>query len=134
MKVSRRRRRSARRGSCRQRDNDRASLPLANHLRTLIHRPPFQVPATLNPTDTAVERIAMQLHSSVARSRQASFVEDYMSVASHLMRSAVDRGHTWFFAAPPGQASVNSNTTYVHLSIQICKFQTNDESPRLAPL
>ena len=56
--------------------------------------------------------MACSIRQSIMRSREPAFVENYMSVASHLMLTAVNGGQHMFFAAQPGHASVNSNMAY----------------------
>ncbi|RPD79770.1 hypothetical protein L226DRAFT_550071 [Lentinus tigrinus ALCF2SS1-7] len=68
----------------------------------------YIIPCDLSPGST-LEDSACSIRRSIIRSREPSFVEEYMSVASHLMLSAANAGRSMFFAAPPGHASVNSN-------------------------
>ncbi|KAI0710387.1 hypothetical protein C8T65DRAFT_190108 [Cerioporus squamosus] len=68
----------------------------------------YIIPCILDPKST-LEEVACSIRRSIMQSREPSFVEKYMRVASHLMLSVVNQGRTMCFAAPPGHASVNSN-------------------------
>ena len=77
---------------------------------TSLTLPFSQVPAALEKGDSSIQQIAHKVYHAIKRAREPSFVDGYMSVASHKMLSAVNAGHTWLFAAAPGRVSVNSNT------------------------
>ncbi|THH15890.1 hypothetical protein EW146_g4661 [Bondarzewia mesenterica] len=55
-----------------------------------------------------VRGIAQAIRSSIERSRDRGSLEEWMTVASHLMLTAANADESLFFAAPPGTMSINS--------------------------
>ncbi|KAH9946372.1 uncharacterized protein BXZ73DRAFT_95870 [Epithele typhae] len=95
------------------------------------------IPTTLDPSTASgtLADNAHRLRASLTTARTPAFVEAYMSVASNLMHTAVNSGRAWWFAAPPGRASVNSNAALAWHSVHFgcpgrARFYTSGTNDR----
>jgi len=62
------------------------------------------------PSESSLCDVALAIRNTLERCRMPEFIEQYMSVASHLMLAAANEDRSLFFSTPPGRLSVNSNT------------------------
>ncbi|KAI0362762.1 hypothetical protein OH77DRAFT_1515943 [Trametes cingulata] len=85
------------------------------HVPNAVHSPDvagnavYIITTTLESASSSLSDVAIAIRRTILRCRELAFVEEYMGVASALMLSAVNSGHSWVFASSPEKLSVNSN-------------------------